>query len=145
MDFGIARMQSADATGGGTIMGTPNYMAPEQVTNGAITPAVRSLLGGLSPVRALELQETVRGNDPRVLYQVLTTEPKPLRTMAPSIPAGLERVVGKAMNKAPEDRYQNARQLAEALVGIRAALSGRPRTQRTPTGRGCRRRRRLAP
>ena len=125
MDFGIARMQSADATGGGTIMGTPNYMAPEQVTNGAITPAsdlfsVGCLLYELLSYKKPFEGETIHG----VLYQVLTTEPKPLRTMAPSIPAGLERVVGKAMNKAPEDRYQNARQMTEALVGIRAALSG---------------------
>src|SRR5579864_6332533 len=38
MDFGIARLASADATGEGTIAGTPTYMAPEQITNGAISP-----------------------------------------------------------------------------------------------------------
>jgi hypothetical protein len=64
--------------------------------------------------------DTVHG----VLYQVLTTDPKPLRTMAPSIPAALERVVSKALNKVPEDRYQSARQMQQVLLGIRAALSG---------------------
>src|SRR5256885_5181349 len=44
--------------------------------------------------------------------------------MAPSIPAALERVVAKAMNKVPEDRYETARQLQAALTSIRAALSG---------------------
>jgi len=125
MDFGIARLQSADATGSGAIVGTPNYMAPEQVTNGAITPASDIFSVGCLLYELLSYQkpfegETVHG----VLYQVLTTDPKPLRTMAPLIPAALERVVGKAMNKAPEDRYQNARQMAQALTGIRAALSG---------------------
>src|SRR3989475_1531214 len=125
MDFGIARLQSADVTGSGAIVGTPTYMAPEQITNGAITPAtdvfavgclLYELLGYHKPFEA----ETVHG----VLYQVLTTDPKPLRTMAPSIPAALERVVGKALNKVPEERYETARQMQSALFSIRAALSG---------------------
>ncbi|HYR98246.1 MAG TPA: serine/threonine-protein kinase, partial [Gemmatimonadales bacterium] len=125
MDFGIARLQSADVTGSGAIVGTPTYMAPEQITNGAITPAtdvfavgclLYELLGYHKPFEG----ETVHG----VLYQVLTTDPKPLRTMAPSIPAALERVVGKALNKVPEERYETARQMQSALFSIRAALSG---------------------
>ena len=125
MDFGIARLQSADQTNPGAIVGTPSHMAPEQITNGAITPATDLFAVGcllyelLSYTRPFE-GETVHG----VLYQVLTTEPKPLRAAAPSIPAALERVVAKAMNKAPEDRYGSAREMQEALLGIRAALSG---------------------
>src|SRR5881398_955286 len=84
MDFGIARLQSADVTGSGAIVGTPTYMAPEQITNGAITPAtdvfaVGCLLYELLGYRKPFEGETVHG----VLYQVLTTDPKPLRTMVP--------------------------------------------------------------
>jgi len=125
MDFGIARLQSADVTGSGAIVGTPTYMAPEQITNGAITPATDIFAVGCLLYELLAYQkpfagETVHG----VLYQVLTTDPKPLRTMAPSIPASLERVVGKALNKVPEERYETARQMQSALFSIRAALSG---------------------
>jgi eukaryotic-like serine/threonine-protein kinase len=125
MDFGIARLQSGDITGSGAIVGTPTYMAPEQITNGAITPAtdifgVGCLLYELLAYRKPFEAETVHG----VLYQVLTTDPKPLRTMAPSIPAALERVVAKAINKVPEERYETARQMQSALFSIRAALSG---------------------
>ena len=125
MDFGIARLQSGDVEGSGAIVGTPTYMAPEQITNGAITPAtdvfaVGCLLYELLSYRKPFEGETVHG----VLYQVLTTDPKPLRTMAPSIPAALERVVMKAINKVPEDRYENGRQMQQTLVAIRAALSG---------------------
>src|SRR2546426_575173 len=129
MDFGIARLQSAEFTGSGAIVGTPSYMAPEQITNGAIGPAtdlfavgclLYELLGYHKPFEA----ETIHG----VLYQVLTTDPPALRTMAPSIPAALERVVTKAMNKVPEDRYDSAQQLQSALIAIRAALSGAGQT-----------------
>src|SRR5436853_533087 len=129
MDFGIARLQSADVTGSGAIVGTPTYMAPEQITNGAITPAtdvfaVGCLLYELLGYRKPFEGETVHG----VLYQVLTTDPKPLRTMVPSIPAALERVVGKALNKVPEERYETARQMQSALFSIRAGLSGATET-----------------
>jgi serine/threonine-protein kinase len=125
MDFGIARLQSAEATGSGAIVGTPHYMAPEQVTNGPITPAtdlfaVGCLLYELLSSRKPFDADTVHG----VLYQALTTDPTPLRTVTPSIPAALERVVSKALNKVPEDRYQTARQMQQALMGIHAALSG---------------------
>src|SRR3989440_12270645 len=78
------------------------------------------LVGYRKPFEA----ETIHG----VMYQVLTTDPPALRTMAPSIPAALERVVTKAMNKVPEDRYDSAQQMQSALVAIRAALSGAGQT-----------------
>jgi len=71
-----------------------------------------------------------------VLYQVLTTEPRPLRTVAPSIPAALERVVAKAMNKVPHERYESAGQMLSTLQQIRAALSGADEEATQPLGVG---------
>ena len=136
MDFGIARLQKADATGSGAIVGTPTYMAPEQITNGAITPATDVFSVGCMLYELLSYQrpfeaESVHG----VLYQVLTTEPRPLRTVAPSIPAALERVVAKAMNKVPHERYESAGQMMSTLQQIRAALSGADEEATQPLGR----------
>ncbi len=125
MDFGIARLQSADATGSGAILGTPTYMAPEQITNGAITPATDVFAVGCLLYELLTYQKPFEGESVHgVLYQVLTTDPRPLRTTAPSMPASLERVVIRAMAKAPQDRYESAKQMRATLVGIRVALSG---------------------
>src|SRR5207247_1788259 len=55
---------------------------------------------------------------------VRTPGPKPLRAIVPSLPLALDRVVAKALNKVPEDRYENARHMQSALASIRAALSG---------------------
>src|SRR6266478_4291621 len=136
MDFGIARLQSADVTGSGAIVGTPTYMAPEQITNGAITPATDVFSVGCMLYELLCYQrpfeaESVHG----VLYQVLTTEPRPLRTVAPSIPAALERVVAKGMNKVPHERYESAGQMMSTLQQIRAALSGADEEATQPLGR----------
>jgi serine/threonine-protein kinase len=136
MDFGIARLQKADATGSGAIVGTPTYMAPEQITNGAITPATDVFSVGCMLYELLCYQrpfeaESVHG----VLYQVLTTEPRPLRTVAPSIPAALERVVAKAMNKVPHERYESAGQMMSTLQQIRSALSGADDEATQPLGR----------
>ena len=125
MDFGIARLQSADRTGsGGVIVGTPSYMAPEQITNGEITPATDVFAVGCLLYELLTYErpfeaETVHG----VFYQVLSTTPKPLRTVAPSIPASLERVALKAMAKTPEERFTTADEFRSALLGMRHALS----------------------
>ncbi|MGH7521219.1 MAG: serine/threonine-protein kinase, partial [Gemmatimonadales bacterium] len=136
MDFGIARLQKADATGSGAIVGTPTYMAPEQITNGAITAATDVFSVGCMLYELLCYQrpfeaESVHG----VLYQVLTTEPRPLRTVAPSIPAALERVVSKAMNKVPHERYESAGQMMSTLQQIRSALSGADDEATQPLGR----------
>src|SRR5260370_25348152 len=125
LDSGIARLQSADVSGSGAIVGTPTYMAPEQITNGAITPATDVFSVGCMLYELLTYQrpfeaESVHG----VLYQVLTTEPRPLRTVAPSIPAALERVVAKAMNKVPHERYESAGHTMGTLQGILPALAG---------------------
>jgi serine/threonine protein kinase len=136
MDFGIARLQKADATGSGAIVGTPTYMAPEQITNGAISAATDVFSVGCMLYELLSYQrpfeaESVHG----VLYQVLTTEPRALRTVAPSIPAALERVVSKAMNKVPHERYESAGQMMSTLQQIRSALSGADDEATQPLGR----------
>ncbi len=125
MDFGIARLQSAEISGGGSIMGTPTYMAPEQITEGTITAATDVFAVGCMLYELLSYHKPFEGDSiHRVLYQVLTTDPKALRMVAPSIPASLERVVTKAMTKVPAERYRSAKEMRQTLVGIRLALSG---------------------
>src|SRR5882762_2819770 len=136
MDFGIARLQSGEDSDAASIVGTPTYMAPEQITNGAITPATDVFSVGCMLYELLSFQKPFEGESVHgVLYQVLTTEPKPLRTVAPSIPAALERVVAKAMAKVPQERYETAGQMLSTLQQIRAALSGADEEATQPLGR----------
>src|SRR3989449_1624847 len=156
MDFGIARLQSAEFTGSGAIVGTPSYMAPEQITNGPIGPAtdlfavgclLYELLGYHKPFEA----ETIHG----VLYQVLTTDPPALRTMAQRGWVRRQHLVQHAVDRLGLERLVVAQQLVQQAahgkeVGGRADrrvrdLLGRHVARRPHDGAGTGELRRLQP
>lgn len=126
VDFGIAKfLQEQDDTIGkitktGTVCGSPTYMSPEQCDDNKIDH--RSDLYSLGIV----LYETITGRVPfsnKDIYAVMTMHvrdvPAPLRQMRPDLdfPAYLQAVVDRALAKSPDDRYQSAAELFEALQG----------------------------
>ncbi|HEX2543970.1 MAG TPA: serine/threonine-protein kinase [Ramlibacter sp.] len=125
MDFGIARMQSSDVrTQSGTMLGSPKYMSPEQVSG---HPADhRSDIFSLGSV----LYEMVAGvpafggdNLGELLSLIQHGHPPPPGTFRPGIPGSLEVVIARAMQKNPAARYQDAGEMARDLVQCRAALT----------------------
>jgi serine/threonine-protein kinase len=115
-DFGIAKMMSMGMTQAGQILGTPNYMSPEQVKGRQID--------GRSDIFALGviLYELVTGEKPfggqnitTVIYKIINENPIPPRDLDASIPAGLSYVISKALAKNVDERYQTCRELAEDL------------------------------
>ncbi len=117
VDFGLAQDQGEEGlTRTGLISGTPAYVSPEQVQGGALDR--RSDVYSLGVV----LYELLAGSPPflganpaATLFQVMQDEPEPLRRRQPGIPADLETVVLKCMEKNPARRYDSARALAEDL------------------------------
>ena len=120
LDFGLARPVEREAglTRTGDVMGSPSYMPPEQATGriGDIGPA--------SDVYALGtiLYEAITGSPPftgetavEVLTQVIDSDPVPPRKKNPNVPADLETICLKCLEKRPERRYHSARALAEEL------------------------------
>jgi serine/threonine protein kinase len=135
MDFGVARLSTSNLTGTGTMMGTPNYMAPEQINGGELTPSVDiwsvgavlyELLSGRKPFQA----ETLH----RVLFRIVSDPPTDLVEVAPGLPTGLMEIVSKALEKDPQDRYKTATEMANVLAAVRARL-GAPRMSRTVSQR----------
>jgi predicted Ser/Thr protein kinase len=145
-DFGIARIAGSAVTRTGVVVGTPAYMAPEQL-RGRV-PDGRSDLFSLGVV----LYEALAGRNPfqceeltATLYQVVQVDPPPLSEKNSAISAALARVTTRVLAKEPEQRYPTARALAEALTGALAAATA-PATVVTtlPTRRPAYRRRRRA-
>jgi serine/threonine-protein kinase len=115
-DFGIAKMMSMGMTQAGQILGTPNYMSPEQVKGRPIDG--RSDIFSLGVI----LYELVTGEKPfggqnitTVIYKIINENPIPPRELDATIHPGLSYVIAKALAKNPEERYQTCRELAEDL------------------------------
>jgi serine/threonine protein kinase len=124
-DFGLAklldesRQDEVNLTAAGTLIGTPAYMAPEQVRGEVDTIGPATDVYGLGTI----LYECLTGRSPfpggsaiEVLYSHLERMPAIPRQIRPEIPAALERICLKCLAKDPSQRYAGAGELTRALV-----------------------------
>ena len=126
MDFGIAHLPSSELTQSGVMIGTPQYMAPEQVVGGAITPATDIFAVGTVLYELLTGTKPFSGETPHaVLFNVVSKNPRPLRELVPSLPPKLDPILAKALAKEPAARYQTALGMAKDLAAVRMALMDR--------------------
>jgi serine/threonine protein kinase/tetratricopeptide (TPR) repeat protein len=132
-DFGLARMQTeASLTLSGDLVGTVRYMSPEQALANRVPIDHRTDVYSLGATlyELLTLRPVFEGKDRQELLRKITfDEPVPLRRWNPAIPAELETVVLKALEKRPEDRYATAQELADDL---RRVLEDQPIRARRP-------------
>jgi serine/threonine-protein kinase len=120
-DFGIAKMMSMGMTQAGQILGTPNYMSPEQVKGRSVDG--RADIFSLGVI----LYELVTGEKPfggqnitTVIYKIINENPISPRELDSTIPVGLSYVIQKALAKSQDERYQTCRELAEDLRNYRS-------------------------
>jgi eukaryotic-like serine/threonine-protein kinase len=150
-DFGLARRlgDDSDLTRSGAIVGTPDYMAPEQacgqvheagpsIDQHALGAILYELLTGRPPFRGATPSDTIE--------QVRTQEPVPPTWLRPKVPRDLETICLKCLQKEPRRRYLDAGALA---VDLERFLEGRPILARPSSafehlGRWCRRNRHVA-
>jgi tetratricopeptide (TPR) repeat protein len=118
-DFGLARMVSeAGLTMTGDLVGTLRYMSPEQALAKRVLVDHRTDIYslGVTLYELLSLEPAFSGGDRQeLLRQISFEEPRSLRRVNKRIPAELETIVLKAMEKNPADRYATAQELAEDL------------------------------
>jgi serine/threonine-protein kinase len=124
LDFGIARISRRQAAAAslpsGTLIGTPAYMAPEQLEGGEVDHRADIFAVGLVMYELLSGRRAFGGaTTADVLQNVLRSEPAPLDTLVPGIDPDLTRVVQRALVKRPEERYQDLQDLRNDLGRVR--------------------------
>jgi len=126
-DFGLAHLAGrSKLTKSGTSMGTPAYMSPEQALGEATDR--RSDVWGVGVV----LYEMIAGKIPfaheheqAIIYSIINEPPEPLTALRTGLPTELDRVVGKALAKKPEERYQHVDDLLVDLRRLRKKLQSK--------------------
>jgi serine/threonine-protein kinase len=124
LDFGISKMNDLSTSGGmsatktSTMMGSPLYMSPEQMQSTkdvdqqtdvwALGVILYELVTGRVPFNGESL--------PDIAIKVAMTQPAPVRSLRPEVPAGLEAVIAKCLEKQKANRYANVSELAKGLL-----------------------------
>jgi serine/threonine protein kinase len=133
-DFGLAQFNAeANLTLTGDILGTLRYMSPEQSMAQRVVIDHRTDIYslGVTLYELLTLQPAIAGRDrAQILRQIAFEEPVPPRRIHNAIPAELETIVQKAIEKNPGDRYATAQELADDL---RRFLDDKPVRARRPS------------
>jgi len=119
-DFGIAKAVSSSLTKTGIVLGTPNYMSPEQIMGHKIGPRTDlfslgvlffNLVTGELPFRGEKLNT--------LLYQITQTRHPSVRSINPSLPKAIEQIIDKALVKNPDQRFKSAGEMAKYLGLLR--------------------------
>lgn len=121
-DFGIAKMASGSRTQIGIILGSPKYMSPEQVAGKPVDGRSDIFSLGAVLYELLTGKPAFGGEDSTltsIMYRVMNEMPASPSDVNPSIPVAFNYIVARALAKAPENRYQSAREMANDIRNFR--------------------------
>ncbi len=115
-DFGIARIVNEQSTQTGEILGSPLYMSPEQILGKKVDKASDIFSLGVTLFQLLTSELPFKGaNIAELSRQILQGKPVDIRDLRPGLSASVRRIINKALQKDPGDRYRDAADMASAL------------------------------
>ncbi len=127
MDFGIAHTiddERTHLTQSGVIVGTPAFMAPEQIEGGTISPQTDIYAWGVVMYAMATGRRPFEASSPTaVQYKHVHEPPPPLRGIRADVPVELERIILRALEKRPEDRQPTMSEAAAELRALRISAS----------------------
>jgi predicted Ser/Thr protein kinase len=123
-DFGVAKLMGTQYTQAGAVLGTPAFMAPEQLTGATVDARCDLFSFGVVLYWMLTGEKPFSGDTiTAITYKVVHTAPLSARQLNPALPAEFDTVLLKCLAKNAAERYQTARELAADLQSLRV---GRP-------------------
>jgi serine/threonine protein kinase len=127
LDFGIARIEGSAMTQDGTMMGSLNYMSPEQMLGKPVDQRSDVFSVGSVAYELLCYHQAFKGNlNDGLLHRLPHEDPPLLKEIEPSVPLAIEQIVMRALEKDPGRRFQNLSDMRKAFVN--AMASSRPST-----------------
>ena len=132
-DFGVARIESSSMTQVGTVIGTPAYMSPEQLSGQTVDSRSDIYSAGVVLYQLLTGDRPYHGSNLTSIYhQALNSDPVPPSKLSVTVPAAFDPVVARAMAKRPQDRYAKALEFAEAIRAAAIAQAALPAEAEQP-------------
>lgn len=123
-DFGVAKIATTTLTRTGTVVGTPAYMSPEQVTGHPVEGTADQFSLAVMIYQLLTGERPFTGENPTtVMYKIVHEQPLPPSALNAMVPGPVDKALIRALAKNPEERYPTCMGLADAL---RAALGAAP-------------------
>ena len=127
LDFGIARVADSGMTQSGMMLGTVNYMSPEQVAGPTVDQRSDIFAAGAVLYELITLEQAFPGRiDNGVLNRILYEGPTPIEQRVPGIDPDLATIVHRALQRAPEERYQHISEMGRELARVRRRLADAP-------------------
>jgi serine/threonine-protein kinase len=133
-DFGIARAGPSQMTEEGSIIGTAQYLSPEQAQGAPVTPSSDLYSVGIVLYELLTGTVPFGGETPvELAMKHLSKTPDPPSRLRPEVPRDLDFVVLRALAKSPDERYQSADEMDADLARVARGVSVSPETEEAAT------------
>ena len=139
VDFGLAKLlptgdlraldgdttRRQNTTASGLILGTVNYMSPEQAKGKKVDERTDIFSLGVVLYELITGKAPFAGDSiPETFAKLIEHEPEPIRTYVSGVPDEIVQIISRMLEKAPEDRYQSVREAADDLKALNGSLSG---------------------
>jgi len=126
-DFGVARIQDSERSAAGTMVGTPAFMSPEQISGGKIDKRTDLFSAGTILYQLLTGDQPFTGAGAwTVAKKIMQDDPPQPSSVVKSVSPAFDAIVNKALAKKPSERYANAKEFADALRSALTAGAAQP-------------------